>query len=383
MLVLGGGVLDYSHATRNQKAMQASLDAAALAGVIGSHTPDEQIAVAEAYFEANRPSNVSVSDVSFTHEGSVLVGTATSNVETSFLKLINMPELTVSATSSATSEQFRDTTCVMAMHPTRKHTLELSGSVDVIGGDCNFYGNSTNPDDVVDPHNATNFLTGKSVQANGYGHHYIENVTPPLEHAPEVLSDPLASMVIPTKSATCTATGKKINGGTVTLSPGTYCNGLEITNHATVTLSAGRYFIDQNKFKIADSTVTGTAGVTIVLVDNKSIIEWKNSTIRMKAPSTGADKGMVIMGQRVNCTNVIDKATVDLEGVVYLPNGEFNWTNTGTPTNNGKWTAWKVDGLSWDGDGVIHMNFDYKHGVPYPSALLHVVPRMGTPRLKS
>ena len=383
LLVLAGGAVDYSRATMNQKAMQAALDAAALAGVVGSHTPDEQIAVAEAYFEANRDPQVVVDDVSFSHEGSVLVGTAMSNVETSFLKLISMPVLAVSANSSATAEQFRETTCVMAMHPTRKHTLELSGSVDVIGGDCNFYGNSTNPDDVVDPHNATNFLTGKSVQANGYGHHYIENVTPPLEHAPEVLSDPLASLVIPTKSATCLFTAKKINGGTVNLSPGTYCKGLEITNHAIVTLAAGRYFIDQDKFKVQDLTLTGTAGVTIVLVDNKSTIEWKNSTIRMTAPSTGADKGIVMMGQRVNCSNVIDKGTVDLEGVVYLPQGEFNWTNTGTPTINAKWTAWIVDGFSWDGDGVIKMNFDYKHGVPYPDALRHVVPRPGTPRLKS
>ncbi|MBL4758684.1 MAG: hypothetical protein JKY32_13940 [Rhizobiales bacterium] len=40
----------------------------------------------------------------------------------------------------------------MAMHPTRKHTLELKDSVSVIAPDCNLFGNSDYPWDVVDPH---------------------------------------------------------------------------------------------------------------------------------------------------------------------------------------------------------------------------------------
>jgi hypothetical protein len=202
---------------------------------------------------------------------------------------------------------------------------------------------------------------------------------PPLEYAPEVLSDPLQARAIPAAGA-CSFTKKKVDGGTSTLNPGVYCEGLQIINHATVTLSAGRYFINKEKFLVKDSTVTGT-GVTIVLVDNKSKIEWKNSIVRLKAPSSGADVGIVFMGQRVATSNIIDKATVDLEGVVYLPAGDFVWTNTGTPTINAKWTAWIVDGFSWDGDGVINMSFDYKHGVPYPDELLSVIPRPGEARL--
>jgi Flp pilus assembly protein TadG len=382
LLALGGGAMDYSRANLNEKAIQSALDAAVLAGITRSQNLDEQIAVATAYFDANRDPEVAVQSVSFQHNGKILVGNATSNVATSFLKLVQLPTLAVSATSSGTAEQYREPACVMAMHPTRKHTLDLDGSVDVIGGDCNFYGNSTNPDDVVDPHNASNFLTGKSVQANGYGHHYIENVTPPLEHAPEVLSDPLASKVIPTASATCLFTGKKVDGVSQTLSPGTYCNGLQIVNGATVTLQSGTYFIKGNRFLVKGSTVTGT-GVTIVFVDNHSAIDWQTSTIRLTAPTIGSEAGIVLMGQRVSVDNSIDKATVDLEGVVYLPQGAFTWVNTGTPTITAKWTAWIVDGFAWSGDGVIRMNFDYKHGVPYPEELKNVVPRPGTPRLLS
>ncbi len=79
------------------------------------------------------------------------------------------------------------------MHPSRKHTLELKDSVSVYAPDCNIYGNSDHVDDVVDPHTPDNYLTGKTVQAVGYGHHYLQNVKPPLEHAPEILKDPLAA----------------------------------------------------------------------------------------------------------------------------------------------------------------------------------------------
>jgi hypothetical protein len=233
----------------------------------------------------------------------------------------------------------------------------------------------------VDPHNATNFLTGKSVQANGYGHHYIENVTPPLEHAPEVLTDPLAARAIPSNPATCLFTNKAVNNTTLTLDPGRYCSGLSITG-STVTLNPGVYFITDDKFFVKNSTVTGT-GVTIILPDDKAIISWDTATMRLKAPTTGSQAGIVFMGQRVAATNTIMKGTVDLEGVVYLPQGTFNWTNTGTPTVTAKWTAWVVDGFSWDGDGTINMTFDYQSGVTYPDELRNVIPRPGTPRLVS
>jgi hypothetical protein len=314
-------------------------------------------------------------------DGDVLVGTATSNVPASFLKLINRPTLAVGAESKGTAVATRETACVMAMHPTRKHTMELDGSVSVIGPACNFYGNSTNPDDVVDPHNATNYLTGKSVQANGYGHHYIENVTPPLEHAPEVLSDPLAARAIPATTMPCTATNKTINNTTLTLDPGTYCSGLSITG-STVTLKPGVYFITTDKFLVKNSTVTGD-GVTIILPDNHAVINWDTATMRLKAPTTGSLAGIVFMGQRVDASNTIKKGTVDLEGVVYLPQGDFKWTNTGTPSITAKWSAWIVDGFSWDGDGTINFNFDYQTGVPYPDELRRVVPRPGSARLVS
>jgi Flp pilus assembly protein TadG len=383
LIALGGGVVDYSNARLQQRSLQDALDAAALAGVIGDKTDEEEVAVAEAYFLANHTDNAEVESVTFSHTGERLVGSATATVNTRFLRVIDIPQLDVSVSSTATQEMLNEPACVMAMNPTRKHTLYLVDTVSVIGADCNFYGNSSNPDDVVDPRNAENYLTGRSVQAVGYGHHYLENVTPPLEHAPEVLSDPLASMVIPA-AGSCLFTGKQISGGTETLNPGTYCDGLEIKSGANVTLNPGTYIIDGDKFRVESSTVTGD-DVTIVLTGgNHAVLYWKQSTIRLSGQRTGSEAGFVIMGERVNSTHIIDKSTVDLEGVVYLPDGAFDWANTGTPTINTKWTAWIVDGFEWSGDGTISMPFSPDESdVPYPEELGDMVPRPGTPRLIS
>jgi hypothetical protein len=380
LIALGGGAADYSRAAREQQLLQEALDAATLAGVIGDKTDEEELAVAEAYFLANHPNNWEVSRISFEHNGEHLVGSTTASIDTRFLRVIGMPYFTVSVSSVATQEMVREPACVMAMHPTRKHTLELKDSVSVMGHNCNFYGNSSNPDDVVDPHNPQNYLTGRSVQAIGYGHHYLENVTPPLEHAPELLSDPLASMPIP-PAGSCLFTGKQIIGGTHTLSPGTYCSGLGIKSNATVELSPGTYIITGDKFEIENSTVTGT-GVTIVLDDKDATLFWKNSTIRLSGPTAESEKGMVMIGQRVDATHELEKSTIDLEGVVYVPNGAFEWQNVGTPALKTKWTAWIVDGFTWSGSGTIPMPFNPDDSdVPYPKELTDMIPRPGTARL--
>ena len=49
---------------------------------------------------------------------------------------------------------------------------------------------------------------------------------------------------------------------------------------------------------------------------------------------------------------------------------------------NFKWAwAWIVDGVSWDGDGAIHYNFNLAGSdVPYPPEI-RVIPRPGSARL--
>ena len=389
---VAGFAVHFSEANGQREHFRNTLDSAVLAAVAGDFDPkvvsgftDAQleaykIEVAKKFFTANLPSYVDGMEATFHFENGIMHGFASGELETPLLNVIGYDKIPFSVESAASALFNYAEACVMAMHPTDKHTLELSGTVDVIGPDCHFYGNSNHIDDVVDPHSPENHLVGASVQAVGYGHHYIANVTPPLEHAPLLLADPLLSKKLPHFTGVCDYTKFKVEASTVTLKPGTYCDGLQIAKGATVTLNPGIYKIYGGNLTVSASTVTGD-GVAIALV-KKGQIKVEESVLRLSAPTSGDYKSMVLMASRDEESHVFKNSTIDLHGIVYVPNGRFSWTNKGTPTVTADWTTWIVEGFSWDGDGVINMPFDIKgSSVPYPNGM-QIIPRPNpTPRL--
>ena len=394
-VVLAGAAgfgIDLARITSVRSSVQQSLDAAVLAGVAYSPgaealsgvsgdgvTNAERIETAIKFFESDTDNMAAVSAKSFAFEGDVLVGRATARVETTLLAVLGPKFADVAQIAKATSGPFRAPACVLAMHPLRKHTLELNDSVSVIAPDCHIYGNSSHPDDVVDPHQPENFLVGKSVQAVGYGHHYLPNVTPPVEHAPELIPDPLADFDIPAAGA-CQYTNTKITGGVQALNPGVYCGGLSVSGGAVVTLKPGLFNLTGGDFTVSNATVKGD-GVTVSFAAPDVRIDWAGATIRLSAPKSGHYAGLAVIGVRDPASHTIDASTVDLHGVIYLLRGAFTWTNAGTPTVSALWTTWIVDGFSWRGDGTIKINFNLKDSdIPYPKAL-YVIPRPGTQRL--
>jgi Putative Flp pilus-assembly TadE/G-like len=388
----GGIAVDYGRAASTKSKLQAALDvavlagasyagdAAALAGSIGGPSNDQKLAVAQKSFDVRQEQQpLPVTSVSFTFVDGKLIGTAAASVETTLTRLFGIDTIAIDGASTAGSGFVREPACIMAMHPTRKHTLELHDAVSVIAPDCNIYGNSNNEDDVVDPHTDLTFLVGRSVQAIGFGHHVLPNVTPPLEHAPEYIQDPLVNLLVPVAGA-CNVSNMQISSGSQTLNPGTYCGGLSISGNATVTFNPGLYVIAGGNFLVSNATVEGS-GVTVSLADTAVGIDWNTAVVRLAAPKTGTYAGMVIVGSRAPKSHTIKNTTVDLHGIVYLLQGDFSWANTGTPAINAKWTAWIVDGFSWSGDGVIRVNFDLAGSdIPYPDSL-RVVPRSTIARL--
>jgi Putative Flp pilus-assembly TadE/G-like len=388
----GGVAVDYGRAASAKSKLQAALDIAvlagasytgdpvALSGTVGGPSNEKKIAAAQKSFDARQAQHpLPVSTVSFSFEDGKLSGTAAASVETTLTRLFGIDAIAVTGASAAGSGFVREPACFLAMHPTRKHTLELNDSVSVIAPDCNIYGNSNNVDDVVDPHTEYNFLVGRSVQAIGFGHHYIPNVSPPLEHAPEYITDPLVNLSIPS-AGTCTSTKLQIVGGSQTLNPGTYCGGISISGNATVTLNPGLYIIAGGNFAVSSATIVGT-DVTIALADTSVGIDWNAGVVQLAAPKIGTYAGMAIIGTRDPKSHSIRNTTVDVHGVIYLLQGDFAWSNTGTPAITAKWTAWIVDGVSWTGDGTIRINFDLASSdIPYPGSL-RVIPRSNTARL--
>ncbi len=135
------------------------------------------------------------------------------------------------------------------------------------------------------------------------------------------------------------------------LSPGTYCNGLSIGNGASVSLSAGIYYIESGSFTVGGgSTVTGS-GVTIVLTKNTSNYATVNiandAYVRLSSPTTGTMSGILFFGDRnapITTTSTFAGGSGDdLTGAIYLPSQILSYSNGASPCGGcAQIIAWQI-----------------------------------------
>jgi Putative Flp pilus-assembly TadE/G-like len=375
-----GAAVDYSRAQYEQSRVQGVLDAALIAGVSSSVKGPLQETAARAYFASNIGINASSYTAQFSTKKSQLRGTVRTAMQTSLMKAVGVPEVKIDVHGVAVSNIDYEPLCFGSMHPHRKHTMELKGSVSVLGPDCNFYGNSDHKFDVVDPHTPANFLTGKYIAAIGGGHHELQNVTPPVEFGAELIEDPMASLESPLPPAACQPIDD-FDNVTLEIPAGHYCKGLRIRGNAKVTLKPGeQYFISGGPFQIENSELVAE-DVTVFLKGARANINWVESSVRISASAKGAHAGIAIQGDRIPTENYFTRSQIDIYGIVYMLKGAFTWDNDGDFTPSAAWTAFVVDGVSWIGNGTIRYNFNIANAtIPYPDSLV-VVPRPGNPRL--
>lgn len=157
------------------------------------------------------------------------------------------------------------------------------------------------------------------------------------------VADPYAGVVMPTFSGCGQGTSKSYGGGTWTLNPGVYCNGISFNNAGTSTMNAGVYFIDRGYFAVSGgSKVTGT-GVTIVLTSSTgsgyaSVSIDNGTTVTLTAPTTGTTAGIVFFGDR-RATSAVSNTlaggtTLSITGAIYLPTETLTWNNGASNTSS-------------------------------------------------
>ena len=181
------------------------------------------------------------------------------------------------------------------------------------------------------------------------------------------ISDPYANVPMPTSSScdhynfsqSWTATQ-------ATLSPGSYCNGMTITNGANVLLSQGTYFIKSGQFNISGgASVTGN-GVTIVLTTGDggntyatfSISNGSNITLSAPTTATGNQPaGILFFGDRnapaSNTNSLNGFTTLNLTGAIYTPTQGLWWGGwANSITGCYQLIAWRFD------DYIVQLPFN-------------------------
>jgi len=169
------------------------------------------------------------------------------------------------------------------------------------------------------------------------------NATPTPNYAATLLTDPLASVVASPTFTSCGHTSYSVSGSTVTLSPGTYCKGLNFSN-ATVTLNPGLYIITGGA-TWANSTVTGT-GVTLFFTQGGGggfgQFQMNSSTVSLSAPNSSSAGGIpaitVFADRSWTPTAAQDFriyfSTMQGDGIWYMPKAGFYIWNAGTVTGS-------------------------------------------------
>ncbi len=124
------------------------------------------------------------------------------------------------------------------------------------------------------------------------------------------------------------------NGGILNLSPGTYCNGLQIGNGMTVNFAPGTYYIKGGNFDITGGAKVGTANGVTFFLDGASF-SWENDAQApwgMSAPTSGPLAGVLVWQKSGSCGSnptdiVTGSAGAAINGTIYVPDATLQIIN--------------------------------------------------------
>jgi hypothetical protein len=257
-----------------------------------------------------------------------------SHEERFFSAILSNEPVVIKARAVATYYE-NGTACVLALDKTATGALAITGNADITFDGCTVMSNSIDEQSLTVE--GSSDLTAPCARAVGginvSGTLTLTACAEPKEYAPYV-RDPYAELPAPSTSGSCENVPKSKHGEAVTVSPGRYCNGFELSGD--MTLEPGVYVIDGGTFKInANTDVTGT-GVTFYLTDDADLSFNGTADIALSAPTTGTYKGILFYGDREQEDQVHKfngTANSSLVGALYFPSqsvevlGDFGGSN--------------------------------------------------------
>ena len=328
----------YAH----KRVVQSAADAAALGGALEVRRMGDlstlQPAATEYATENGYKSTEDTIDINSPPESGPLTGVANA-VEViverpapSFLStLIHPGQTTIAAravASSGTAEA-----CIWALNPTASGAVTVSGNAQV-NMDCGIMANSSSASAITQ--SGASCINAASVASVGGASGGCINPPPVTTN---YVVDPMSSVSGPSWSG-CDYNNqiKANNNQTVNLTPGVYCNKITAQNGGTINFASGLYVLNG-----AALTIHGEAYGTDVqfyltenTAQNDNITINAGSTVQLSAPGFEADlPAGVLFYQDRNSTAGINhtlngQADMVLEGILYLPNADVNFSGGGT-----------------------------------------------------
>jgi Flp pilus assembly protein TadG len=330
-----GAAVDYSKANDVKTQLQKALDAAVLAGV--TQTSSQQVATATAVFNGDFTGRYSsVASAAFIQNAdNSLSGTATSSVKTSFLPVIGLSSIDVSAAATAMpGPQSTSPVCILLVNPLDAQALLVNSGAQINAPNCEIHVLSTQSPAAI--FNTTLnvkriCIKGSTIIKNG-------GANPPAVTNCATISDPFAGKLPTATPGTCIYQSPiNGNGGTYALPAGTYCGGVNFNGSGTLQLS-GLYVIQSGAMIFNSSwTVIGT-DVTFYLVDQNATITFNgNVNASLTAPTSGTYANILIFeppGLSNTQLPINGTSGSSFTGLLYLPSRDVTINSVSNMSSN-------------------------------------------------
>jgi hypothetical protein len=376
LIVFGaaGAALDLGRAKLAKSKLQASTDAAALAGAKADAA--NRVAVATSFFSANSPAG---SSPTVTSDGEKVSVSASSMLETTLLKVIGFSALHIAVSSEALTRPAiidNSATCILLLHPTDIGLYVNSDSK--LQASCGLHINSSHSTEALFANSLSSVVTTRTAVNGHVRLNSSSTATPtPAEGAP-IKADPLISLPAPSNAlAVCNHTDFSVNAGeSRVMSPGVYCKKTVINSGGSVYMLAGNYIFREGEFLVNSGGRVVGSGVMLYFADKDARLNVNsNSTINIVAPSAGTYQG-VLMYQDRNENNrsappfiINSDSATRLQGTIYLPQGTLEVNSWSTANQLATYTAIIARKMVLNSNGTFKVNWDTTSSTPLPPAV--------------
>jgi Flp pilus assembly protein TadG len=224
--------------------------------------------------------------------------------------------------------------CIYALNPTANAGLKLAGTPNLNAPDCSVYvGSNSGSAMHLEGQASINVAAINIVGEYNCQGQSCGNITPEPNTGSASEPDPLASLPVPSPSGPCLPSPGS-GGGPAVLSPGRYCNGINIEGIPSATFSPGVYYVE-NGFRITSTPVVSGNGVVFYIATGQLRIDG-GANVNFTAPTSGTYKGIIFFQARNNTSEVIltGGSAMQLNGAIYAFGAALDYSGgncTGSP----------------------------------------------------
>lgn len=373
--VLGilGLAVDMGYLRYMKRQLQTAADAAAMAGAgelpYGDVTAGAQAdSTANGFTNATKGATVTVNNppLSGQHIGDwtyveVIVGKSTN---TFFAKAFGVA--TVSLSARAVAHLGSSPNCVYALDPSASDALDVSGNGQLTTS-CGVVVNSSSGTALVNVGNGC--VTASTVRIVGNytpGKTGCPSPTPTIGVAQVI--NPLAYLAAPAIGS-CLFTN--FNNNAQTLSPGTYCNGIQLSGNSTFTFNPGTYILEGGGLTVAGNAQVAGTGVTFFNTGNGTypyapITFAGGSGGSLTAPTSGSYAGILFfqdpaIGANSSPNSFGGNTSVAMNGTLYFPTTPLSYSASSS-LGGTQYTILVADTISITGNGTLTSNYSSLSG---------------------